>query len=66
MLNLLGKDSAVWQLPTLNGTTVKLSNNPLGYIRIFVYNVCLNSISYTISNGVAKALLLNMEMAHLD
>ena len=66
MLNLLDIDSAVWQLPAFFETTVKLSNNLLGYRRIFVYNIYLLTIRDTVSNGVSKVLLLNMEMAHLD
>ena len=34
--------------------------------RIFAYNICLISISDTVSDGATKTLELNIEMAHND
>jgi len=36
------------------------------YRRIFVYNICLSTISDTVSDGATKRLILNIERAQHD
>ena len=38
----------------------------LSYRRIFVYNICLITISDTVSDGATKRLILNIERAQHD
>ena len=56
LVNVLGK----------NFLTLRGAMQALSYRRIFVYNICLITISDTVSDGATKRLILNVERAQDD